>query len=265
MAYVRRHWVDYPDTTTPIDADALNNIEDGIEESHNIQLLAVTDTAPSECAEGDKYYDTTTKLIYTATGTDEWGETGETPIADILYIVLEEQSTYTYDGTDLVSVGGSSVVNEYNTGTGVGYSANYINQKTNIITAIRTTDFTITQSDAYVDIPFDDSLVIGTKLSLSNGKVVIGSGVSKVKISSKICLPSSGMTAGSKNLVVRKNGTIVDRTWQYLDVRNSSMMTPVRIIEATEGDSLSLSYYGKANEKIAGTSPFTDFTVEVVE
>lgn len=108
MAYTRRHWADYPDTTTPIDADALNNIEDGIEESHNIQLLAVTDTAPSECAEGDKYYDTTTNLIYTATGTDEWGETGETPIADILYIVLDEQSTYTYDGTDLVSVGGGS-------------------------------------------------------------------------------------------------------------------------------------------------------------
>ena len=108
MAYVRRHWVDYPNTTTPIDAGALNNIEDGIEESHNIQLLAVTDTAPSECAEGDKYFDTTTNLIYTATGTDEWGETGETPIADILYIVLDEQSTYTYDGTDLVSVGGGT-------------------------------------------------------------------------------------------------------------------------------------------------------------
>lgn len=108
MAYTRRHWVDYPDTTTPIDADALNNIEDGIEESHNIQLLAVTDTAPSECVEGDKYYDTTTKLIYTATGTNEWGETGETPIKDILYIVLDEQTSYTYNGTTLVSVGGGS-------------------------------------------------------------------------------------------------------------------------------------------------------------
>lgn len=108
MAYVRRNWVDYPSTETPIDADALNNIEDGIEESHNIQLLAVTDTAPSECAEGDKYFDTTTGLIYTATGTDEWGETGETPIYDILYIVLDEQTTYTYNGMGLVSVGGGT-------------------------------------------------------------------------------------------------------------------------------------------------------------
>ena len=108
MAYVRRNWVDYPSTETPIDADALNNIEDGIEESHNIQLLAVTNTAPSECAEGDKYFDITTKLIYTATGTDTWGETGETPIYDILYIVLDEQTTYTYNGTDLVSVGGGA-------------------------------------------------------------------------------------------------------------------------------------------------------------
>ena len=74
----------------------------------NIQLLAVTDTAPSECNVGDKYYNTETNRIYTATATDTWGTTGEEPISDILYIVLEERTSYTYDGETLVSVGGGS-------------------------------------------------------------------------------------------------------------------------------------------------------------
>ena len=130
MAYVRRHWVDYPDTTTPISADSLNNLEDGVEECHNIKLLDVTSTAPSECVEGDKYFDTTTNLIYTATGTNTWGDTGETPIENIFYIVLAKQATYTYDGTTLIGVGVPSIVNEYNTSETVSYSANYINELT---------------------------------------------------------------------------------------------------------------------------------------
>ena len=128
---------------------------------NNIQLLAVTDTAPSECNIGDKYYNTETGLIYTAIEEDTWGTIGETPITDILYIVLEERTSYTYDGTDLVSVGGgagSSVVvepeeatedtkliieeedldftgleisNEYNNANNMAYSCDYINEELN--------------------------------------------------------------------------------------------------------------------------------------
>ena len=72
----------------------------------NIELIAVVDTAPAECSTGDKYYNTTTKKIYTATATDTWSETGEDPISGILYIVYNEQASYSWDGTDLVSVGG---------------------------------------------------------------------------------------------------------------------------------------------------------------
>lgn len=72
----------------------------------NIELIAVSDTAPSECSIGDKYYNTTNKEIYTATGTNTWSETGTTPISGILYIVYNEQASYSWDGTDLVSVGG---------------------------------------------------------------------------------------------------------------------------------------------------------------
>ena len=72
----------------------------------NIELIAVSDTAPSECSIGDKYYNTTNKKIYTATAMNTWSETGTTPISGILYIVYNEQASYSWDGTDLVSVGG---------------------------------------------------------------------------------------------------------------------------------------------------------------
>ena len=72
----------------------------------NIELLAVSDTAPSECNTGDKYYNTSTKLVYTATAQDTWSDTGTTPISGILYIVYNDQASYSWDGTDLVSVGG---------------------------------------------------------------------------------------------------------------------------------------------------------------
>lgn len=124
----------------------------------NIELIAVTDTEPAECSYGEKYYNTTDKLIYIAIATDTWSEDGEEPISGILYIVYNEQASYSWNGTDLISVGGgkedividdeeptdpdvklwidtgeigsavSEITNEYSTSTGLGYSANYINE-----------------------------------------------------------------------------------------------------------------------------------------
>ena len=72
----------------------------------NVELIAISDTAPSTCVTGDKYYNTSTKKIYTATDTNTWGETGETPLDGMFYIVFDEQSSYAWNGSDLVSVGG---------------------------------------------------------------------------------------------------------------------------------------------------------------
>ena len=129
----------------------------------NIELIAVTDTAPSGCLAGDKYYNTTTKKVYTAIATDTWSETGETPTSGILYIVYAEQASYSWDGSDLISVGGgkedividdteptdsdwkiwidtgevgsqvSEITNEYSTSIGLGYSANYVNNNVGIV------------------------------------------------------------------------------------------------------------------------------------
>ena len=127
----------------------------------NVELIAVTDTEPAECSYGDKYYNTEDNLIYTAIANDTWGEVGEEPIEGIFYVVFGEQSSYAYDGTTLISVGGgtediiispneptsddwkiwidsnevinsgSEIIDEYSESTKVGYSANYVNNITN--------------------------------------------------------------------------------------------------------------------------------------
>lgn len=102
--------------TTPVNSTNLRKMDNAIEEIIeedipsllDVELIAVVDTAPSECSTGDKYYNTTTNKIYTATGINTWGTNGETPLDGILYIVFDEQTTYAYNGTTLVSVGGGA-------------------------------------------------------------------------------------------------------------------------------------------------------------
>lgn len=101
---------------TPINAQNLGKmdneikriVEEDIPSVYDEKLLTISDTAPSECIEGDKYYNTTDNKIYTAVATDTWSQDGDTPIEGKLYIVFNEQSTYAYNGTTLVSVGGGS-------------------------------------------------------------------------------------------------------------------------------------------------------------
>lgn len=124
---------------------------------NNVELIAVTDTAPTSFGTGDKYYNTTTNRIYTARS-GEW-ISPEEPIKGILYVILEDQKTFTYDeyNETLVSVGGGGgggiavypdepeedtklyieesdldfqgleIANEYNTADNMTYSCDYIN------------------------------------------------------------------------------------------------------------------------------------------
>lgn len=91
-----------PDETTPITAESLNEMQ-------NVELLAVSDEAPVDYEIGDKYYNTTDKVIYTASESG-WEEVGEKPIHGVFYIVLEDTMTYYYDikNDNLISVGGGA-------------------------------------------------------------------------------------------------------------------------------------------------------------
>ena len=102
-----------PNKTTPINAENLNKIQENVEKAiknrkPTIELLTVSSTAPSTCAVGDKYYNTTTSKIYTATATNTWARTGENPSNLYLYVDLEHKELYYFDGTRFVSYGGGS-------------------------------------------------------------------------------------------------------------------------------------------------------------
>jgi len=111
---------------TELDEDTLNYLQNGIKNAYNVSLIAISNTAPSECSTGDMYYNTTDNKIYTATATDTWGEVGTTPISDILYVILEDKKTYTYNGTTLVELK-TPVKNSYSESEDDPYSANYVN------------------------------------------------------------------------------------------------------------------------------------------
>jgi hypothetical protein len=84
----------------------MNEIKDVINDNETKVLIAVSDTAPSECNTGDLYYNTTDNEIYVATATDTWSSTGTEPTENTIYILFDTKTTYSYDGNSLVSIGG---------------------------------------------------------------------------------------------------------------------------------------------------------------
>ena len=77
-----------------------------VEESEtNTWLIAVTDVAPATANVNDRYYNPNTKLIYTWNGTAWTNAISPTP--DDLYIDKSDNSTYAWDGTNLVQIGSS--------------------------------------------------------------------------------------------------------------------------------------------------------------
>lgn len=104
---------DLPSKKTPLDADNLNKIQQNAKKAiknrkPTIELLTVSSAAPSTCAVGDKYYNTTTSKIYTAIAKNMWATTGENPSNLYLYVDLEHKELYYFDGTRFVSYGGGS-------------------------------------------------------------------------------------------------------------------------------------------------------------
>ena len=85
-----------------------------------IDLLAITDTAPSTCAKGDKYFNTTSSKIFTATAANTWGATGKTPEAGVIYVNLADNSTYRWSGSAMVKISNPldiATISEAQTGT----------------------------------------------------------------------------------------------------------------------------------------------------
>ena len=152
---------------------------------------------------------------------------------------------------------------------------NWINSKQDkqkhILKAILTSDNTIltaSQNYASILIPLSQTIKIGDLLTFSDGKIVVGSGVNHIKISSKCVVSSS-----SKEMIIALrifiNSTEVSSNyissslnkWDTLSVNES-------IFNAKEGDTISATIYidsSGQNVKLKKYSQSTFLQVEVVD
>ena len=69
-----------------------------------IELLTFSDTEPLTCAEGDIYYNTGSKELYTATDTDTWSATGEEPEKSKIYVTLDTNYSYRWSGSLMINL-----------------------------------------------------------------------------------------------------------------------------------------------------------------
>lgn len=77
-----------------------------------IDLLDIAETAPEHCSAGDKYYNSSSKKIFTATGTDTWGETGADPEGGKIYITVDDGKTYRWSGTTMAEISAGLALGE---------------------------------------------------------------------------------------------------------------------------------------------------------
>jgi hypothetical protein len=186
--------------------------------------------------------------------------TAKTNLVSAINELDSDKQDILVSGTSIKTVNNTSLLGSGNINTDTAK---------NIITANFSADHTISTGDAYVNLPLNASISVGSGLTLNNsGGIVIGTGITKVMTSAKIVLPVGSITASGKNVTITKNGTIVDRNWLAIPSGapvNTNLVLPSKLIEVQAGDVLKLQYYGKKNDVITGTERFTHFTVEAVE
>lgn len=243
MAYTKTNWVN--NNEPAINADNLNHLEDGVEKAYGVELLAVVDTAPSECSVGDKYFNTTTNKIYEATATDTWDTEGYDAESGVFYVVFSDQAIYTYNGTTLVGVGssggsteiaisntqpsgdevlwinpnetptgqGSYISNEYGTSQEIGYSQEYVNN--HFGKSLWTGSFTsgsinVPDLDKYkiIGVVADGVLCIGNK-SFGGGIYGIYGGTGNGIVSYRLSNSGTTLSINSNDKGAYNNGTQV--------------------------------------------------------
>ena len=85
-----------------IDAEYLPSYVDDV-----VELIAMTGTAPAECAAGDLYFNTTSLKIFEATAADTWSETGTDPEKGVIYLDLSNASStkiYRWSGSQMIEI-----------------------------------------------------------------------------------------------------------------------------------------------------------------
>lgn len=147
---------------------------------------------------------------------------------------------------------------------------NQVNDK-NVITAKMLNDYTIQATSTVEDVKsFSLYNSVGSKLTIDNGCIKIGAGVSKVKVSYHATTQNSTSDATTRTFTYLTQNTIsvtqeshyFNRTGEQISVSHNSIIRSVN-----EGDIFYLRIYGLAGGKLMGGSSFchTEITVEVID
>lgn len=131
----------------------------------------------------------------------------------------------------------------------------------NIITASVSENYTLTTAN-YEILPLNISTKIGNKLQLENNQIIVGSGVSKIKISAKVSFNT--LTSGLKWLTLFQNNAAVSANPMILTGR-ATLSTNEILVNVVEGDKFTLQINGTNDDVIRGGVAYTNITIEVVD
>ena len=155
-----------------------------------IEMLDMTNTAPATCAKGDVYYNTTSKKLFTATGTNTWGTTGKTPEGGKIYTNLSTGKEYRWGGSDM-SVISDTIAIGTTTGTALDgkVGSDHINDKNN--------PHSVTKTQVGLGNVTNDAQVKRTEMGAASGVATLDANT-KIPVSQLPTVSaSSGGTGGS--------------------------------------------------------------------
>lgn len=145
----------------------------------------------------------------------------------------------------------------------------------NIATCGLTSSVTSLTANAYTKISLDKSLITGTRLTFSNGGIVIGEGVSKILVSGQMIIQATNKAGVRYFRIIRNNDATKVVTWICGTAPAGSqypmILTPA-LSEVEEGDVITMQYYTiDSNDQIissqmssANYGTRTNMTIEVV-
>lgn len=148
---------------------------------------------------------------------------------------------------------------------------NGVNINRDIMTAKLTANISDITATAFTTFALNDSIEVGNRLSLVNGGIKIGAGVSKIKVDAKMQI-HTGSSVSTRYFIIVKNSYQSDNSntisWVVAMMDgsiNGELAIPPTLYEVSENDVIYLVYYLRTGDTIQGGSGQTYLTVEAVE
>lgn len=166
--------------------------------------------------------------------------------------------TNVYDGLDSTSITDALSANQ-------GRVLNEKIEDKNIITAGISSNITLTTAGNNRIAINNQIAKVGSKFTISDGKIIVGSGISYVKVSANAMMTSS--TTGAKNLIIQKSGTQVALSMESRTLTTSTNIAKAIgtvLVPVQEGDYFELYLYGAVDDMLLSPTIRTYITIEAV-